>query len=118
MPAEIHQAGRADHVNGSGRPSTTRRTAGAPAARVIAANGFAGPVQSPSTPTDSGTTTQTTSQNTVGRMFSGTSWLPNRPASPSRARTTTDPVDAPAPARGGTTTSASVGSRSPFTDRR
>ena len=62
-----------------GEPSTRRRSDWLSKRRETIANGFTGWVQSPRMPQVSGTAIQASSQKLVGRMFSGTSWLPASP---------------------------------------
>ena len=74
------------HRTGASLPSRALRSPGRSASRASAANGLTAWVQSPSSPQVSGTMIQTTSQNVVGTMFSGISWLPVMPTMTRKAR--------------------------------
>ena len=79
-----HHPTHCGYVSGSPRARMARRIPGLSTSRTRLAYGLTVRVQSPSTPQDSGTTIHTTSQNTVGTMFSATSLLPSNPHSVSR----------------------------------
>ncbi len=75
-----HQPSHAGHLTTAASPSRLRRSPGRSQARASAAKGLSARVQSPITPQEIGTATQTNSQKKVGTMFSATACDPTQPA--------------------------------------
>ena len=88
MATAGHQPSHAGQVTGSGEPSSARRARPESASRASTAKGFTSRVQFPIRPHDSGTAIHSTSQKTVGTMFSARSCEPARPAATSATSST------------------------------